>query len=111
MSKTILPSGEELQTTPEEVLRYLNPDGLRQLLRQERLRWNLKANKDADYYDNPDNEGHIMLPLVNHGENEVRIVKGMRVAQGIFYRYLVADGDAAGCGAGRNGGFGSTGDR
>ena len=52
MSKTILPSGEELQATPEEILRYLNPDGVRQLLRQERLRWNLKANKDADYYDN-----------------------------------------------------------
>ena len=77
--------------------------------------WLVMANAvgiiDADYYNNPDNEGHIMLPLVNHGENEVRIVKGMRVAQGIFYRYLVADGDAAGCGAGRNGGFGSTGDR
>lgn len=66
---------------------------------------------DADYYNNPDNEGHIMLPLVNHGEKEVKIAKGMRVAQGIFYRYLLADGDKAGCGAGRGGGFGSTGDR
>lgn len=52
MGKTILPSGEELKVTPDEVLRYINPDGLRQLLRQERLRWNLKPNKDADYYDN-----------------------------------------------------------
>lgn len=52
MTKSILPSGEELQTTPEEVLRYLNPDGLRQVLRQSRLHWNLKPNKDADYYDN-----------------------------------------------------------
>jgi len=52
MGRTILPSGEELLVTPEEILRYLNPDGLRQLLRQERLRWNLKPNKDADYYDN-----------------------------------------------------------
>lgn len=52
MSSTILPSGEELQVTPEEILRYVNPDGLRQLMRQERLRWNLKPNKDADYEDN-----------------------------------------------------------
>lgn len=52
MGRTILPSGEELLVTPEEVLRYINPDGLRQLLRQERLRWNLKPNKDVDYYDN-----------------------------------------------------------
>lgn len=50
--RTVLPSGEELQVTPEEILRYINPDGLRQLLRQERLRWNLKTNKDVDYYDN-----------------------------------------------------------
>ena len=38
MSRSILPSGEELNVTPDEILRYLNPDGLRQLLRQERLR-------------------------------------------------------------------------
>lgn len=49
---TILPSGEEMSVTPNEVLKYLNPDGLRQLLRQERLRWLLKPNKDANYYDN-----------------------------------------------------------
>lgn len=52
MGKTILPGGEELRVTPDEVLRFLNPDGLRQMLRQERLRWNLKPNKDADYMDN-----------------------------------------------------------
>lgn len=52
MGRTILPSGEELKVTPEEVLRYINPDGLRQMLRQERLRWNLKPNKDVDYNDN-----------------------------------------------------------
>lgn len=52
MSSTILPNGEELKVTPDEILKYLNPDGLRQLLRQERLRWNLKPNRDSDYYDN-----------------------------------------------------------
>lgn len=52
MGRTILPSGEELMVTPEEVLRFINPDGLRQMLRQERLRWTLKPNKDADYNDN-----------------------------------------------------------
>lgn len=52
MGNSILPSGEELNVTPEEILRYINPDGLRQMFRQERLRWNLKPNRDADYYDN-----------------------------------------------------------
>ena len=51
-SRSILPSGEELNLTPEEILRYVNPDVLRQIFRQERLRWNLKPNKDSDYYSN-----------------------------------------------------------
>lgn len=52
MSKSVLPSGEEINTTPLEILRYLDADGIRQMLRQERLRWHLKTNKDVDYYDN-----------------------------------------------------------
>ena len=52
MGKTILPSGEEVSVSPDEILRYLNPDGVRQLLRQERLTLALKVNKDCDYYDN-----------------------------------------------------------
>lgn len=52
MNKTILPSGEEVLVTPEELLKYVGSDALRQVLRQERLHWKLKANKDVDYYDN-----------------------------------------------------------
>ena len=52
MNKTILPSGEEVSVTPEELLKYMNGDSLRQLLRQERLHWHLKTNADVDYYDN-----------------------------------------------------------
>jgi uncharacterized repeat protein (TIGR02543 family) len=52
MANSILPSGEELKTTPSEILRYLNPDSLRQIFRQLRLHLNLKPNKDADYYSN-----------------------------------------------------------
>lgn len=62
---------------------------------------------DADYYNNPDNEGHIMIAVMNHSAKEVRVAKGDRIAQGIFYKYLLADDDAAG--AVRSGGFGSTG--
>ena len=63
---------------------------------------------DADYYNNPDNEGHIMLALLNMGENPVKLPKGERVAQGIFYNYLTADGDEKVSKAVRGGGFGST---
>lgn len=63
---------------------------------------------DADYYNNVDNEGHIMLALLNMGAEAVVLAKGERVAQGIFYNYLVADGDALVAKAERVGGFGST---
>ena len=63
---------------------------------------------DADYYNNEDNEGHIMLALLNMGREPVALPKGERVAQGIFYNYLVADGDDNAEKAVRGGGFGST---
>lgn len=63
---------------------------------------------DADYYNNADNEGHIMLALLNMGTEPVALAKNERVAQGIFYKYLVADGDADIDKAVRGGGFGST---
>lgn len=54
-TNSILPSGENLNSLPTEVLRYLDVNGLRSVLRQERLRWNLKVNKDMDYYDRSKN--------------------------------------------------------
>ena len=63
---------------------------------------------DADYYNNADNEGHIMLALLNTGDEALALPKGECVAQGIFYNYLVADGDADSGKAVRGGGFGST---
>ena len=66
---------------------------------------------DADYYNSSANEGHIMLPLINHGDKPVEVAKGTRIAQGIFYKYLTVDGDLPGQGADRTGGFGSTGEK
>ena len=64
---------------------------------------------DADYYDNADNEGHIMLALLNMGDEAVVLPKGERVDQGIFYNDLTVDGDEHTKKAVRGGGFGSTG--
>lgn len=62
---------------------------------------------DADYYNNEDNEGHIMAALFNTGNEPFSVKKGDRIVQGIFCRYLITDGDSA---AGkRSGGIGSTG--
>ena len=64
---------------------------------------------DSDYYNNPENEGHIRIALVNCGRQAVTIERGMRIAQGIFYKFLLADADQAAEKAGRSGGIGSTG--
>ncbi len=62
---------------------------------------------DSDYYNNPDNEGHIMIMLYNFSNEEVIIKKYDRVAQGIFEKYLKTDNDNSL--VERLGGFGSTG--
>ena len=63
---------------------------------------------DADYYNNADNEGHIMLALLNTGDEALALPKGECVAHGIFYNYLVADGDEDIAKNVRGGVFGST---
>lgn len=61
---------------------------------------------DSDYYNNENNEGHIMIPLFNFGNEPITISQGERVAQGIFSKYLITDTDQVS--AKRSGGFGST---
>ncbi len=63
---------------------------------------------DADYYNNPDNEGHIMIPLMNIKSVPVTLIKGERVAQGIFLQYQQTDDDLP-IQSSRIGGFGSSG--
>lgn len=52
MAKSILPSGEVISTSPEEILRYANPDSIRQLMRQHRILWNMKPSKNIEFTDN-----------------------------------------------------------
>lgn len=61
---------------------------------------------DADYYNNSDNEGNIIIAIENIGDSDFLIEKGSRFAQGVFMNYLVTDSDNAN--AKRSGGMGST---
>lgn len=61
---------------------------------------------DADYYGNPDNDGHIMFAFYNIKEEDIEIKKGDAIGQAIFQKYLITDGDEAT--GERLGGFGST---
>lgn len=61
---------------------------------------------DKDYYENPDNDGHIMFAFYNIKDTDTEIKKGDCIGQGIFEKYLITDEDNA-VGE-RTGGFGST---
>ena len=60
---------------------------------------------DADYY-NADNEGHIIVGIVNRGDKDLLIKKGDRFVQGIFEKYFLAQEEENN--NERHGGFGST---
>lgn len=62
---------------------------------------------DCDYFSNPDNDGNIEVALRNESDETVTLHKGERIMQGVFIKYLVADGDEAT--ETRNGGFGHSG--
>lgn len=62
---------------------------------------------DSDYYSNPDNDGNIGVKFRNNGDAPIIITKGTRCCQGVFGKYLVADGDDVN--ETRTGGYGSTG--
>lgn len=61
---------------------------------------------DSDYFENPDNDGHIMIQVLNFSDNDILVKKDDRIAQGIFLKYLLADDDDTN--EERKGGFGST---
>ena len=60
---------------------------------------------DADYYENEDNDGHIMFAYFNMSGEEVLIKKGEVIGQLVFMNYLTSDDDNAK--GKRKGGFGS----
>lgn len=61
---------------------------------------------DADYYNNPDNEGEIFFQLINLAPFAIQLKRGDKIGQGIIHNYLITDDDAAS--GERLGGFGST---
>lgn len=72
--------------------------------------WLILANSvgiiDADYADNPDNEGEIFLQLINLGPVPIHLHKGDIIGQGIIKKFEVTDDDVAE--GERTGGLGST---
>lgn len=61
---------------------------------------------DADYYNNPDNEGHIYFQIINLLPVPIKIQKGECFGQGILLPYYAGQEEAVT--TTREGGFGST---
>lgn len=107
MEVVLVPTGLKAYMQPDEYLGLHVRSGIS--VKHKIACINSQGIIDADYYSNVDNDGHIMVPLINFGKEAFVIEKGTRVAQGIFYKYLTVDGDEAGKGVQRTGGLGSTG--
>ena len=63
---------------------------------------------DSDYYNNPDNEGHFSVKLINLGDKDFEVKVGDKIAQGVFMKFLTVDDEEEIKGK-RKGGLGSTG--
>ncbi len=102
----LIPTGIKAYMNPNEVLiianRSSNP------LKRGMVVPNGIGVIDADYYNNPSNEGEIFVQMVNFGIEDIHITKGQRIAQGIFLPFLLADNDAGQIKQVRKGGFGSS---
>ena len=90
---TLVPTGLKAYMGDEEVLylynRSSNPKKKNLILA------NSVGVVDSDYYENPDNDGHIMFVFYNIGEEDVTIKKGEAIGQGVFSPFLVVDHDSA----------------
>ena len=101
---TLIPTGIKAYMEDDEVLYLYNRSS------NPKKKGLVLANSvgviDADYYENPDNDGHIMFAFFNFKDEDLEIKKGDAIGQGVFMKYLLTDDDAAE--GERLGGFGST---
>lgn len=102
----------EVITIPTGICVVLDPDKFLAIYPRSGLGFKYRARLsntvgiiDADYCQS-DNEGHIMVKLVNEGNRTMRVEQGQGICQGIIQQYFTVDDDAAD--GVRNGGFGST---
>ncbi|WP_291293205.1 dUTP diphosphatase [Enterococcus sp.] len=101
---TLIPTGIKSYMGKEEYLQLTNRSS--NPLKRFLLLTNGVGIIDSDYYNNPDNEGHIMFQFTNFGPSDLIIKKGERIGQGIFLPFLKADQDTTN--QSRSGGFGSS---
>ncbi|RMI88760.1 dUTP diphosphatase [Candidatus Phytoplasma solani] len=102
----LVPTGIKAFFAPNEVLLIYARSSLS--LKKQLMLANGVGVIDSDYYNNPQNEGHIFIPLYNFSSQTVTITKGERIAQGIFQTFNLSTEEKKEPSFVRQGGFGST---
>lgn len=105
-AQIIIPTGIKVQLDEDKVLEMhiRSSYGIKKNL----VVANVVGIIDSDYYNNKDNEGHILMCLWNRGKEAIIIERGQAFCQGIIKRFFLVEGDEYGKGAERVGGTGST---
>lgn len=104
LKPVLVPTGVKAQLEKDQVLILANRSS--NALKRNLIVPNGVGVIDADYYNNPNNEGEIMGLFINLNTEDYKICKGDRIMQGIITSYAVTEDDEAK--GKRNGGFGST---
>ena len=82
----LIATGYKLELDPEEVMQIYIRSSL--AMKRDLAMTNGVGIIDADYYNNPDNEGEILIGVRNmSSENPAVIQRLERFAQGIVYNY------------------------
>lgn len=102
---TMIPTGIKAQFPEDEALLLFNRSSNPK--RKGLIILNGVGVVDSDYYNNPDNEGEMAFVFYNMLEEDVTLLAGEKLGQGIFVKYSKTDDDTAE--GERTGGFGSTG--
>ncbi len=104
MNPTLIKTGLKAYMQPDEYLKLCNRSSNPK--KKGLILSNSIGVVDSDYYENPDNDGHIMFAFYNIKDEDVEIKKGECIGQAVFEKFLVTDTDNAE--GERLGGFGST---
>ena len=101
----LVPTGLKVQLEKDEVLLVYPRSSLG--IKKGLMMSNSVGVIDRDYYNNDNNEGHIMVPLYNFKDEPVVVEKFERIAQGLFQTFLKTSNDQP-ISQTRQGGFGSS---
>lgn len=102
---TMIPTGIKAQFPEDEMLLLFNRSSNPK--KKGLIILNGVGVVDSDYYNNTDNEGEMAFVFYNMLEEDVTLLAGEKLGQGVFVKYEKTDDDMAE--GERIGGFGSTG--